>query len=427
MEKELTSSPENNQEHNDFVINPNQSKYDYLLECNKPYMDLIALTFGNRKITYEEMHERINQYARALYKKGIRNGDVIGVCALNTPESVYLLYALDIIGAITVGLNPFDKNRIKTDLELTKPKMVITVNEFYDCFKNYEKALNFSSILYSPLESLDDLKIKIPYNLMQLAKGNFKVSKNANLKQIIADPGNDLEKNSYYDGKLTDIIFTGGSTGVHKGVELSGNGLNNIVEGTRGLFGARPGMIELGHIPFCNMSYGRMILHYSLCNNMNYSLTLKAFPKDFYDELVRTHAEGAVGGPPHWYSLVEKTSDGIIISPKVKKDSLRQLEYVTSGGEAFKSNMISPVNEALEYSGSIARVGDGLGTTETWGVITVNNGRTDSYGTLGHGIHCAEIKLKNPQNLNEENCNEGLLFVSSPTVTTSFVIKIRTG
>ena len=404
-------------EKKEFEINPNQSKYDYLLECNKPYMDLTALTFANRKITYEEMHERINQYARALYKKGIREGDVIGVCVLNTPESVFLIYALDIIGAKVVGLNPFDSNRAKMDLELTKPKMVITVDIFYNYFKNFEKALNFSSVLYSPLESVDDLKVKIPYNLMQLAKGNFKLSKDGKLMSIVKDPGEELVKGNYQPGELTDIIFTGGSTGVHKGVELSDNGINNIVEGTRGLFGARPGMVELGHIPFGHMSYGRMILHYSLCNNMDYSLTLKAMPKDFYDELIRTQAQGAVGGPPHWYSLVEKTDDGLVVSSKVKKDSLKQLEYVTSGGEAFKSTMIKPVNSALEYAGSEARVGDGLGTTETWGVITVNNGRTHTPGTLGHKIHCADIKLKDPDTLEDvPDGEEGLLFISSPTV-----------
>ena len=237
-----------------YEVNPEQSKYDYLLECNKNYMDYPALSFGNRTITYEEMHERINQYARALYKKGIREGDVIGVCALNTPESVYLLYALDIIGAVIVGLNPLDNKRTKTDLELTRPKMVITVDTFYNYFKDYEKALNFSSILYSPLESLDDLKMKIPYSIMQMMKGNYKLSRDSKLKNLVKKPGNELLKRDYMMDTLTDIIFTGGSTGVHKGVELSGNGLNNIVEGMRGFFHVWPGMNDLGLIPSCNMS-----------------------------------------------------------------------------------------------------------------------------------------------------------------------------
>ena len=399
------------------MANPNQSKYDYLYECNKPYMNLNALSFGDRKITYEEMHERINQYARALYKKGIRPGDVIGVCCLNTPESVYLLYALDMIGAITVGLSPFDNKRTKEDLELTRPKMVITVDTFYDYFKDHEQALGFSSILYSPLESVRDLKIKVPYRLMQLFKGNFILDRESHLMHLVKNPGEELVRGTYEPGQLSDIIFTGGSTGVHKGVDLAGSGLNHVIEGTQGLFGARPGMIELGHIPFCHMSYGRMILHYSLCNNMTYALTLKAMPADFYDELIRTGAQGAVGGPPHWYSLVEPGPNGLVTSSRIKKGSLSQLEYATSGGEAYKKSMIDPVNGALEFGGSVARVGDGLGATETWGVITVNNGRTDTPGTLGNKIHCADIRLTNPETNEEVKQGEdGLLYVGGPTI-----------
>ena len=73
--------------------NMDKTKYEYMLECNKKYMDLTALSFGNKKITYEEMHEQIEKYVRLLYAKGVREGDLIGVIALNTPESVYLLYA----------------------------------------------------------------------------------------------------------------------------------------------------------------------------------------------------------------------------------------------------------------------------------------------------------------------------------------------
>ncbi len=51
--------------------NINETKYNYILEQNKDYMDLTALSFGDRKITYEEMHDRIEKYVRLLYSKGI--------------------------------------------------------------------------------------------------------------------------------------------------------------------------------------------------------------------------------------------------------------------------------------------------------------------------------------------------------------------
>ena len=122
--------------------NPNMSKYDYILECNKDNMDSIALSFENIQISYEELFESIERYSKLLYSKGVRQGDLIGICVLNTPEAVYLLYALNKIGAVVIGFSPFDsKERIKADLEITKPKMIITADYSYSSFKDLEKSL----------------------------------------------------------------------------------------------------------------------------------------------------------------------------------------------------------------------------------------------------------------------------------------------
>ena len=188
-----------------------KNKYAFLYERNKEYMDLTALSFGDKKITYEQLHDNIQKYVKMLYAKGVREWDVIGVIALNTPESVYLLYALDVIGAITVGLSPIDKKEnLKRDIQEIKPKMVISVDMCYDNFKDSEKALNFSTILYSPLESVDNLKLKFGYNAMQFFKSNYKLSKDSNLSRLLKKNYDGVvpEKSVYTPGKLTDILFT---------------------------------------------------------------------------------------------------------------------------------------------------------------------------------------------------------------------------
>lgn len=400
--------------------NINETKYNYMLEQNKDYMDLTALSFGERRITYEEMHDRIEKYVRLLYSKGVRQGDVIGICAYNTPESVYLLYALDIIGAIVVGYSPFDnKEKAKLDIEMTKPKMVISVDMCYKNFKDWEKALNFSTILYSPVDSLDDMKIKFGYKLLQLKNGNFKLAKDSNLKSLLKKNYSDVDyvKAPFEQDGLRDILFTGGSTGVHKGVELSDNGLNSVVEGMNSIFPAEPGMIHLGNIPFGHMAYGRSILHYALCNNMEYALTIKAMPSDFYDEIVRTHATAAVGGPPHWVSLIEQQGDKFVPSSRLKPGSLSELHYATSGGEAKKETTENAINEALKYCGSDAKLGDGLGATETWASMMINNGKVHHRGTIGQPISTLDVKLVDPDTGKEVKDGEkGLLYVSGPSV-----------
>ena len=400
--------------------NMDKTKYEYMLEHNKKYMNLTALSFGNKKVTYEEMHEQIEKYVKLLYSKGVREGDLIGVVALNTPESVYLLYALDVIGAVTVGYSPLDNaEKVKKDMELVKPKMVISVDMCYNNFKESEKALNFSTILYSPLISTNNIKLKLGYKLLQLSKGNFKLSRNNNLEKLLKNDYSSvkIEKAPYAENKLTDILFTGGSTGVHKGVDLSGSGLNYVVEGMNSIFPAEAGMIHLGNIPIGHMAYGRMIMHYALCNNMELALTLKALPSDFYDEVVRTHANAAVGGPPHWVSLIEQHGDEFVPNSKLKKGSLSELHYATSGGEAKKETTTKAINEALKFCGSDAILGDGLGATETWASMMINNGKIHTIGTIGEPISTLDIKLVDPDSgLEVKKGEKGLLYVSGPAV-----------
>lgn len=71
-------------------------------------------------------------------QKGIRKGDLICVSAANTPETVYILYALNRIGAIIVPLMAMQNEyKMKQDLELIKPKMIISIN---DSYRNIRKA-----------------------------------------------------------------------------------------------------------------------------------------------------------------------------------------------------------------------------------------------------------------------------------------------
>ncbi len=402
--------------------NPNQKKYDYLLEQNEKYMDLIALSTHDREITYEEMHESIQKYARLLYKKGVREGDIIGVCALNVPESVYLLYALDIIGAVVVGFSPLDnKEKIKKDIELTRPKMIITVDMKYKDFKSNEKALNFSTMSYSIADSLPDAKLRASYKALQLLKGNTPLSKDRNLLKQIREELSDVKvtPSQYIEDQLTDIMFTGGSTGIHKGVDLAGNGLNSVIEGMKYMYPENffTGQTYLGNIPLGHMVYGRVIMHIALTNNMNYALTLKALPKDFYGELLRTNAFAAVGGPPHWASLVEKQGDIYVPRKDIKPGSLSNLHLATSGGEAKKKVIEDAVNDALKYAGSQVPLGDGLGATELWSVITLSSGFKYKPYAIGSPISTIETKLVNPETGEVVKKGEhGVLNIAGPSV-----------
>lgn len=389
---------------------PEGNEYDFLLERNKNHMNDTALSFDTKKISYEELHERIDEFARALYKRGIHKDTKVGVVLVNTPESVYLLYALKKLGAQVIGLSPLNNEyKMKRDIEMTKPEFIISVDMMHGNFKNLAKSLNITPILYSPLESLDKNGLKFLYNAKQLLAGNKILKKDNNLMSIVAD-GKDytnVEYPKHIKGTTTDIMFTGGSSGVHKGVDLDGGALNSVVKALDYVLILEPGMVHLGNIPFGHMCFGRLVLHYALCKNLEYALTLKALPKDFYSELVRTHANGAMGGPVHWEILAQ--------DPSLKPWTLENLIQPLSGGEMFKPQKLKEANKALEYAGCITPIGNGLGLTEMWAPTHVCLGGKNTPGTIGYPIPFVNSKIADPKTFEDMPLETpGVLLVNGP-------------
>ena len=329
---------------------------------------------------------------------------------MNTPESVYLLYALKKLGAQVIGLSPLNNEyKMKRDIEMTKPEFIISVDMMHGNFKNLAKSLNITPILYSPLEPLDKNGLKFLYNAKQLLAGNKILKKDNNLMSIVADGKDytDVEYPKHIKGTTTDIMFTGGSSGVHKGVDLDGGALNSVVKALDYVLILEPGMVHLGNIPFGHMCFGRLVLHYALCKNLEYALTLKALPKDFYSELVRTHSNGAMGGPVHWEILAQ--------DPSLKPWTLENLIQPLSGGEMFKPQKLKEANKALEYAGCITPIGNGLGLTEMWAPTHVCLGGKNTPGTIGYPIPFVNSKIADPKTFEDMPLETpGVLLVNGP-------------
>lgn len=379
--------------------NTNCSDYDYLLERNKNYMNYTALSFNNQKVSYEELHEKIFEYAKALKKKGIKKGDKIGLLLENSIESVYVYYALGAIGAIRVGFSIYNNPyKMKRDFELIKPQRVISVNTNYGIIKDPCEALNISPILYSSKDFEKET-----------------ISEAENLRDIIANnQGENFVPNQMRTTDVTDILFTGGSTGVHKGVLLNSSGLNGVVNALDQIYYLEPGMIHLGNVPFGHMIFGRYALHYSLTHNLEYALTLEGLPNKFLDELIRTKANGAMGGPVHWNTLPNH--------PLLKKGCLSELQQACTGGEMLKSEDEKQDNEAFAYAGSSAKLINMLGLTEMSGATHINIPGKNTPGTIGSPIPCVEDLIVDPKDLTDSESGKRISLKEVPAGKTGLLL-----
>jgi long-chain acyl-CoA synthetase len=69
------------------------------------YAERTALAPGGTRLTFRELHERVQGISGALSKLGFRVGDRLGLLLPNGPEYIQLVYACSLLGVIVVPLN----------------------------------------------------------------------------------------------------------------------------------------------------------------------------------------------------------------------------------------------------------------------------------------------------------------------------------
>ena len=108
---------------------PKMSAYKYLFERNKKFLGRIALSYYGKKITFDELFMRIEETAKALKMMGVKENDIVTISLPNTPEAVYLFYAMSKIGAIANMVDPRTSvEGLKNYIEEVESDLVIIVD-----------------------------------------------------------------------------------------------------------------------------------------------------------------------------------------------------------------------------------------------------------------------------------------------------------
>ena len=123
---------------------PECTVLQYIKNKNTNNLNGIALNYFGNKITYREFFENIDKVAKAFLAIGIRKGDIVTIASMHTPETIYIIYGLNKIGAVanmvylTLSANEIIENIKSTDSKafiyftMIQEKGRIIVKEFPD-------------------------------------------------------------------------------------------------------------------------------------------------------------------------------------------------------------------------------------------------------------------------------------------------------
>ena len=135
---------------------PDMSLTEYIYQKNKDRLYLNALRYFQKRVSYEELFERIEQASNRFKKYGVREEDYVALAMPLTPEVIYMLYGLDNIGACANLIDPrIPEERMRFYLELTGARLAAITQPYIKTMRDASKGTLLSDIINIPI--LDSL------------------------------------------------------------------------------------------------------------------------------------------------------------------------------------------------------------------------------------------------------------------------------
>lgn len=379
---------------------PECTIYEYLYENNKNYPNDIALEYMGSKITYGELFTNIDKCVKALTALGVKQDDIVTIALPSIPEAIYLVYALNKMGAVVNMIHPLaGKNEIIHYLNEVNGDVAVLFEGTYNIVKN---SLHTTSLKKAVVVSAGD---SLPFGIKQLYMLKNRLPKFSaggmlmNWKQFI-NRGHDAtivspKKDS---SKMAIISHTGGTTGDPKGVMLSDSNINALIWQLDINFKNQRQEKNLVVLPpFVNYSLVHAML---LPLTMGLQVTLiPKYEADKFDEYVRKYK-------PNHISSIPPYLEALLANEKLKSMDLSCLKTIAYGGEAMNTQKEQEVNELLRTCGSNVKISKGLGSTEMVGAATTTREECNTIGNVGIPLARVNCKIVEPETFDELSYNQ---------------------
>ncbi len=362
---------------------PKQTLYDAICESIKDHEnDIFLIFYLNDKeqveITGRELLDNIELVADNLLKRGINPKDKVAISFANTPESIYVMYALNKIGAVICPIDPRSNLfNLEHDLIDLDAKTYIGILDTAKTAKKVAKKVHLENIIFvSPLNALKNTKLKKAYELLQMFKGNFTIKKAEKWRTLTSSSNLDNETYpNFQDNQVAIICYTGGTTGIHKGVEITNEAMNNLIYSHKYLVNNIDRQDTFMNILPQFMIFGLFTVHLAICRGLKTYLLVDSSPENFVKHLVDINPAMAFGGPIHWETLID--------NPLLAKGSLSNLRVAVTGGEKLPLAKEVKINETLKKIEAPEELWNGFGASELSGSVTLKRGKRDRDGTVG--------------------------------------------
>jgi len=394
------------------------SMYENIKECALKYPNNIALEYFNNKYTYKEMIERINECAKGLKTLGVSEGEAVTICMPNTPEAIFMFYAVNGIGAIANMIHPLSsQNEIEFYLNEAESKYIFAIDFTYEKIMNIKKNTKLETIIISPMVDGMDTITKIGYKLININKPNIIIdSKQAITYKELVNLGYNYDEQLFIHKESNDIaviLYSGGTTGKQKGIILSNLCFNSVALQCEFMVSPKAGESILSAMPIFHGFGLGICIHTPLTIGLKCILVPQMTTKNIA-KFLKKKKPNFLPVVPTLLELITKE-----ISPL---NSLKSVKCILSGGDFLNYELKCKVEDYFKKHGSNAVVRIGYGLTECTAATCVSPVNDYKPNCIGIPFPDTMYKIVKVNTLDECKYGEdGEICINSPSVMLGYL------
>jgi len=339
---------------------------DYLDISARRYPERTALICEGFKITYRRLNQMTSRFAACLSAMGVGRGDRVAILLPNVIPCVVSYYAVLKIGAVAVMCNPRQTDReLLFQFQDSGAVGLITLDLLVNRAVALRSQTGLQQIIHTSLGDYLPLARSLLFPLAAGRQGlTARVQPAENVyrwKDVLANYPEEYRRTDLSLDDAAMIQYTGGTTGISKGVVLSHANLSFQTQQIDAWFPQFAGKEEviLGALPFYH-SFG---LTCAMNNAVFAGWTNILIPNPRPDELLTAIRKYR----PTFAPLVPTMYIDLLNHPDIGKISLKSIKGCFSGSAPL------PVDVIKKFEGlTSAAISEGFGLTEAAPITHAN-------------------------------------------------------
>lgn len=375
------------------------------------YPESTALLFMGKHLSYAELDRLVNRFARVLLDLGVKKGEKVALLLPNLPQAVIAIYAAFRIGAVAVMNNPlYTERELEYQFNDSDSKVLVSLDLLHPRILKIKDKTKIEKVIYChindylpfPKKQLFPLVKKQMYRKFEPREGFYEF-----LPIIQKYTDTPVENASNWE-EIGAFIYTGGTTGVSKGVMLTHANLScNVQQFSVWFPDLKKGAESvLAVFPFFHSAGFTAIMNLCIWNGYTDILVPRPEPATVM-EMVKKFK-------PNYLPAVPTIFVGLLNTPEFRQMDLSFIKGFFSGAAPLAADTLQQMKDLTG-----ATMLEVYGLTETTPIATVTPwGGKIKPGTVGTPVPSTDVKIVDVDTGKEEQKigTPGEIIVKGPQV-----------